>query len=88
MPGYKTPSVMDILSSMQQQQNNGSGGLFGRPQMQDQGLFGSQGFGLNQGTFNTLGQGLQGLQGLASIYFGNKQLNLAEDQYNTNKGLW
>lgn len=48
-------------------------------------VFGSGGFGFNKGTMNGIGQGIQGLGGLASIYFGSKQLGLAEDQYNTNK---
>ena len=45
----------------------------------------AKGFGLNTGTMGALGSGIEGLGGLASIYFGNKQLGLAEDQYNTNK---
>ena len=48
-------------------------------------MFGEGGFGANMGTMSALGTGVQGLGSLASMYFGNKQMNLAEDQYNTNK---
>lgn len=37
----------------------------------------------NYGSFN-LGDIVGGLQGLAGIYFGNKNLKLAKDQFNTN----
>lgn len=50
-------------------------------------IFGAGGFGMNKGTFNTVGQGIGALGDLASIYFGIQQLGLAEDQYNTNKAF-
>lgn len=47
-------------------------------------IFGSNGFGLNTGTLNILGNGIDGLGQLARLYFGSKQLGLAEDQLEAN----
>lgn len=69
--------VMNFLKQLQQGQQ--STNLFSGTN--------ASGFGLNTGTMGALGNGIEGLSGLASMYFGNKQLGLAEDQYNTNKAF-
>ena len=50
-------------------------------------LFGEQGFGLNSGTANAAGSALGAITDLAGLYFGNKQLKLAEKQLETNKAF-
>lgn len=74
--------------------NNLSGNLIGSPNIGannfnagSNSIFGADGFGFNKGTFGAVGQGIGALSDLAGIYFGKQQLDLAEDQYNTNKAF-
>lgn len=72
------PEVLRIIQGLQAGGTNSTHLLTGED---------AKGWGLNTGTLGALGTGIQGLGGLASIYFGNKQLGLAEDQYETNKAF-
>lgn len=57
------------------------------PKIEPVGMWGKDGFGMNQGTMQGLGQLGSLAQGLGSLYLGNKQLGLAEDTFAYNKEM-
>lgn len=62
-------------------------GIFNGSSPNQGSLFGDQGFGFNSGTFGAVGGAINGLSQLSSLYFGNKKLKLAEEQFDTNKAF-
>lgn len=78
---------MDFNTWLQTQGIENKAGQFGLASAPKTSLFGDQGFGFNKGTMKGLGQIGDLASGLAGIYFGNKQLGLAEDKFAFDKDM-